>query len=252
MTLDQQPESRHLPFERAFNVRDLGGYPTAGGGSVRWRTVYRADSLHRLSAQELHALDIRTVVDLRTPGELERRGRVDIEGIAFHHLSMLQAIWSRAEMDGLTDPADYLVGRYLAMLDEGAEAIVTTLELVADPANLPLAFHCAAGKDRTGVLAAILLEVVGVDDESIIHDYGLTGAGMVRFLAWLRQEEPERYDTMVDQPPAILAAPEEAMRTFLIEARRRHGSFVELARGLGVGDDTLGAVRANLVAPPAP
>jgi protein-tyrosine phosphatase len=191
---------------------------------------------------------VRTVVDLRTLGEVERRGTVDFDGVAVHHVSMLKEIWARNDMEAaMADPVDYLVGRYLAMLEEGTEAITTTLRLVADAVNLPLVFHCAAGKDRTGVLAAILLEIVGVDDETIVHDYGLTGIGMDRFLAWLRSEEPDRFATMTDQPSAILAAPEEAMRKFLAEARGRHGSFVELARSLGVSGETLAAVRANLV-----
>jgi protein-tyrosine phosphatase len=249
MTLDHPPDHRHLPFERAFNFRDLGGYPAAGG-PVRWRTVFRADSLHRLTPEELGALGIRTVVDLRTSDELERRGRVDVEGIAYHHLSMLREVWDRQEMEAAAaDPAAYLAARYLAMLDEGSEAIAATLGLLADPANLPLVFHCAAGKDRTGVLAAIVLEVVGVGDESIIHDYGLTSLGIERFEAWLRESEPDRQNTMVEQPSGVLAAPEAAMRAFLTEAHRRHGSFAALARTLGVGEETLEAVRANLVDP---
>ena len=80
---------RHLPFDVVFNFRDLGGYVTADGATVKWRTVFRADGVHRLSVDDLAPLDIRTVLDLRTPEELER-GRFTHDSIGYHHLPMLR------------------------------------------------------------------------------------------------------------------------------------------------------------------
>src|SRR4051794_19110018 len=98
---------RHVPFEVVFNFRDLGGYPTGHGATVKWRTLFRADGIHRLNADELVPLGVRTVLDLRTPTELER-GRFIHDSIGYHHLPILEQTWDPELLETDLDPAPFL------------------------------------------------------------------------------------------------------------------------------------------------
>jgi protein tyrosine/serine phosphatase len=225
--------SRHVPFEVVFNFRDLGGYRTADGRTVRWRTLYRADGVHRLTIDDIAPLGVRTVLDLRTPQEVADRGRFEHDAVGYHHLPVLQSTWSEEDVRADVDAAEFLAARYLEMLDEGREAIARALHILADPDSLPLVFHCAAGKDRTGVVAAIVLDLLGVADDDIAADYSLSRLGMDRFREWL----------LVTYP----AAPAEAMHRFLDGLRARFGSVHEYVAELGVEPRVLDAMRADLL-----
>ena len=169
-------DDRHIPFDTVFNFRDLGGYETADGRRIRMGRLYRADGIHRLEGDDIgrvRDLGIRCVIDLRTAGELERgRFPVDDHPVDHHHLPVISEIWPE---DALVERAeDYLAARYIDMLTSGTDAFVGALEVMASSDNFPLVFHCAAGKDRTGIVAALLLSVLGVDDELIAADYAVT------------------------------------------------------------------------------
>ena len=247
MTEVQTELDRHLPFEQVFNFRDLGGYATGNGRNVKWRTVFRADGIHRLSLDELASLNVQTVLDLRTHEELER-GRCEHDSIGYHHLPILQKPWTELGFEGELDAVTFLSDRYFDMLDEGSESIARALHILSRQSSLPLVFHCAAGKDRTGVVAAVLLGILGVSDDDIAADYSLSRLGMRRFKEWIVENYPEAADAMSKQPDAFLAAPAEAMHLFLERVRGAFGSFDDYVSGLGVEHDTLDAVRENLLA----
>jgi len=244
MTVDAE---RHVAFDHVFNFRDLGGYETVDGRSVQWRTLFRADGVHRMTIDDIAPLGVRTVLDLRTPTELDERGRFTHDSVGYHHLPILDKTWDRDALNVEVDAAEFLATRYLEMLDEGAGSIGRALHILADRSSLPLVFHCAAGKDRTGVVAAIVLDVLGVRDDDIAADYSLSRLGMDRFRAWILETYPEAADAMSDQPQAFLAAPAEAMHLFLAGLRDRHGSVGDYVASLGVSDDVIGAVRENLL-----
>jgi hypothetical protein len=249
--------SRHLEFDTIFNFRDLGGYQAAGDRTVRWRTLFRADGLHRLSGDDLARcaeLGIRTVLDLRTHIELDDGGRFgDRAGghgpvdIRYHHLPFIRQTWERDDVAFGADPARYLADRYLDMLAEGRDAIGDALRIIADPASVPLAFHCAAGKDRTGVLAALTLSLLGVDDDTVAVDYGLSRLGMDRLKSWVMTERPELANVMVDQPKAWMDAPDDAMRLFLRDLRRSFGSVEAYVGSVGVDAAALRSLRHHLL-----
>lgn len=233
----------------AFNVRDLGGLRTMAGRSLRRGVAYRADGLHRLPAEEvrrLAELGVRTVVDLRTAGELEVAASVAGEGIVVLHLPVLREIWPHDAFDGVdtSDPVSFLVDRYLEMLEEGATAIAAVFELVGTDGRRPLAFHCSAGKDRTGVIAALLLSTVGVPDDDIAEDYTTSAIAMEKLVEWVRSRGPEAADAMAKQPAAFLSCPPEAMHVFLARIRQGWGSIEGYLRSIGVTGGTLDAVRA--------
>lgn len=247
--MDAALGTRHVACESAFNVRDLGGYPTADGSRTKWGTVYRADGLHRASVEDverLGGLGWRTVIDLRTFAELEQ-GAFRCEGTEVVHLPVLGQVWDTTEIDHETDPVEYLVARYLEMVTEGAVAFATAFEILSAPGRRPAVFHCSAGKDRTGVLAALVLAAVGVDDHVIASDYALSAAAMQRIVEWYGRNEPGRTDVMAQQPRALLACPAEAMLEFLARLRQRHGTVNEYLLGAGVPAAALARLRAQLV-----
>ena len=243
---------RRLGFEGAFNFRDLGGYRGRAGQTVRWRTLYRADALHRLpdhELDELSLLGVRTVLDLRTDAEIEH-GRIEAEhlGITHLHLPVLGTTWSPKKLDPDADAGEVLGSLYIQMLDVGAPAIAGALQVLADRAQVPAVFHCAAGKDRTGVLAAVVLALLGVEEDVIVGDYALTAAAMSALVERLKQDRPEALSAMNDQPPAYLATPPEAMSRFLDHVGAEYGSMVGYVRSIGVELEVVEALHTTLLA----
>ena len=203
------PRSRTLTLTGVYNFRDLGGYRAAGGRTVRWHTLFRADGLGRLTPEDVEALrpyGLRTVVDLRMAHELEDVGRfpVDAYPVTFHHLSVMDRTWDREEAAiAHLPPADFLHTRYTDMLLEAGPRYADALRLLAATDALPAVFHCAAGKDRTGLLAMLVLGSLGVDREDIVEDYALTSVTMETFRA--QGFRKFRLDVSADNRAAIRA-----------------------------------------------
>ena len=244
--------SAPLPLRQVFNFRDVGGLPTRSGSIVREGTVYRADGLQRLVADDrelLARLDLRTIVDLRTERELTEWGGApaDLHDADLHHLPVITTTWEVESFDETAGPAQFLRDRYVEMVDEGAASIVAVLELIADADRRALVFHCAAGKDRTGVVAAFLLSLLGVDDATIAADYSRSGAAMEHMVAWYRERHPERIEAMTTQPAAFRSCPPEAMLLFLDHVRTRWGSVDGCLAAAGHSPTTTQALRDQLL-----
>jgi len=184
--------TRLLPLIGAYNFRDLGGYPTVDGRFTRWGRLYRSDTLHELTGDDLELLrgiGLTSVIDLRTKGEVERSGRgvLGSEPIRYLNVSILPEEGGENQAAPATR-IDAVSGRYLSYLEVGKSAFVESFAVMADPDNYPLVFHCQAGKDRTGVLAALLLSCLGVGRPAIVDDYVLTATRMDLILARLRRD----------------------------------------------------------------
>lgn len=240
---------RHLPSDGVFNLRDLGGYQAADGRLTRWRTLFRADGLHRSAPAHptIRSLGWRTVLDLRTLAERDL-GAYACEGVDVVHLPLLRQTWDSAA-DALNgdDAVAFLTERYLDMADEGAAAIATAFEIIASPGRLPAVFHCSAGKDRTGVLAALVLATVGVEDDEIAADYALSKHAMTKLVGWIAAEHPDVMDRMAQQPAALLACPPGAILRFLRSLRERYGSTDRYLSSIGVNAETRESVREALL-----
>ncbi len=224
---------RLVPLAGSFNFRDLGGYPTADGRVTRWGRLFRSDTLHEVTEEDvalLRALGLATIVDLRTSRELERTGRGPLgpEPIAYHHLSVIRDEAGEA-MAAPAPAGEDLSERYLWYLDVGREPLTQALALVTQSANLPLVFHCAAGKDRTGVLAALVLDILGVSAELIVADYLITASRMESILDRYRSD-PAFADRMAQVPPSRFGVEAPTMVRFLAELDNRFGG----ARGWAV------------------
>jgi protein-tyrosine phosphatase len=240
---------RRLPLSGCFNFRDMGGYPTVDGRHVRWRRLFRADGLARLSYADhwtLSGLGLATVIDLRSPREIAERGCFEATGdVSYYHLPMTSTMPGDEELAAWNDPA-FVAARYLTMLLEGADAVSRSLQVLAELPSYPAVFHCSAGKDRTGILAAVVLGLLGVPDEIITGDYMLSREAMVQMLAWMRQEHPDAGDALEHYTSALLSVEPESIQGFLNGVRREFGSFDGLAGALGV-ENLLSELRAVLL-----
>src|SRR5581483_10237750 len=245
---------RRVRLETCQNFRDLGGYRTVDGPTVAWGRPYRADTLHRLSASDLEAivgLAIRTVVDLRAHDEIERHGRLAAHGheIEYHHLPMLDEVMGR---DRSADPAprelpDDLGGFYIQMLEGATSAITSALSILAAPDALPAVFHCMAGKDRTGILAAVILGGLGVADQDIVEDYVLTERCRAERDAFLAEHDPDYLAYLDSLPPFAREARPESMWAFLRHVCDRYGSMALFLDSVGVGPVVIDALRNSLL-----
>jgi protein-tyrosine phosphatase len=165
-------EDRRIALPGTQNLRDLGGYPAAGG-TVRWRTLLRSDALHRLDdagRAALAGLGLRTVIDLRTEQEVEAApSALAGTGARTFHIPL----FSDAAISRLP-PERAAIYRY--MIDDCAAAIAEAVGRLCASDALPGLIHCTAGKDRTGLVVALVLDVIGVPDEFIAADYAMSAA----------------------------------------------------------------------------
>ncbi len=239
---------RHLPFEQWFNVRDLGGY-AADGRAIAWRQYYRAGAPSRLSTADIErarALGIRTVMDLRRDDETERdeTRAEDALGAVTYRIPVVR---TADALDSYVTGPGISAERYLAYLEVGGDAFRAVFELLGDPASYPVVVHCSAGKDRTGVVSAMALELLGVQREAIEMDYAMTNIERDRIAAfwtqrgggWFAQATPEQIDF-------ALSVPSGAIGGFLDGLQSRYGGAEAYLRGVGVSETAIRGLRQIL------
>jgi protein-tyrosine phosphatase len=240
---------RLIALEGAVNFRDLGGYATLDGRRTRWRVLFRADGLSELSQTDfsvMRDLGIRTVVDLRSGHEVEQsRFNVEAHPVDFHHFPFIDQLpdveqWDRRP--GL------LGAQYKEMLDDAAPQIIGALEVLTAPDSRPAVFHCTAGKDRTGLLSALVLSLLGVPEETVVADYALSGEAMERLRAKLIVKYPDSKDTISDIDEVFSANPANMVELFAY-LRERYGSVTEYAATVGVPDAVVARLREDLLEP---
>jgi len=244
---------RRIVLDNVHNFRDLGGYPTTDGRTIRWRVLFRADGLSAMSPADLEVmreLGLRTVIDLRSNKEIDERGCFPHEDVpvSYHHLSVIDTTWSEDTERVLPDDeADWLTWAYEQMLDRGAPRFADALRVLAEPEVYPAVFHCAAGKDRTGLLSALVLALLGVSDDDIVADYALTAEAMLRMREWIRVNRPEGASLFDEVPSAYLSADPEAMRRTLARLTEEHGSIRQYVASIGVEAEIVEAIRDSLL-----
>jgi protein-tyrosine phosphatase len=243
---------RRIPLSGPLNFRDLGGYDTIDGQRVRWRRLFRSDSLSPVTAEDARLLTeelgLLAVVDLRTGRELEREGRGGLADVAlhYHHVSLIEEVTS--DPDGPWTRSLHEV--YARLLDESAGRIRDALSAVAsEVAEHPTVFHCTAGKDRTGIVAALVLALLGVSDEDIVADYALTQDVMPEMIERfprraLRSSDGFRY------PSPVLRAEADTMRETLAVLAEDYGSAAGWAEGAALDPAVVTKLRSALLAEP--
>ena len=179
MTANISPShQRHIPLEGSYNIRDLGGYKTFDGKKTRWKTILRSGDMHNLTSdtkKTLVTLGVRTIVDLRRDAELSEKPNAFAESpqISYHHHNLWGDLVAPERSD-YDDASDWWFGHYSMLLDQHRSQVCEAFATVTNPENWPLIFHCAAGKDRTGVMAGLLLSLAGTPNQTITKDYSLS------------------------------------------------------------------------------
>ena len=242
--------TRHIDVAGSHNIRDLGGYVLAGGGQVPWRRFLRSDSLHRIGpegAERLHDEGLRAVIDLRTPQELETAPNpfATFPGVHFANLPMFDDLSPEALSRQEADGAHPLLSFYRTALEQRSDAIRSILSEMAQVKEGAVLFNCTAGKDRTGVLAAILLGIAGVERKEIVADYAMT-AQMIpdlveEFLAISRARggNVESYARLLESPAPTMAAT-------LDHITEQHGSVEAYLTTIGLPRSDMIALRVRL------
>jgi protein tyrosine/serine phosphatase len=175
---------------------------------------------------------------------VSRDGRVpEYDGLAYRHIHPEHREWGEVPYDERHSLARYLADRYLDLAETGGDGIAAAVKVIADEESAPVVVHCVAGKDRTGVVCALTLSLLGVDDLDIVEDYALSTAASKKFSAWLRGQLPES----APLPPPFLASPAEAMMLFLGGLRKRHGSVDGYLLDAGVTPDEIATLRTHLL-----
>lgn len=239
---------RQLSFPTCYNVRDLGGLNTAKGAITRWKAFVRADSLFRLTPESQQAfLDygIRTVIDLRFINELEEEPNPfrNNPSVNYVHVPMIDP----RDADRLTATIrnEGMLAWNLLALDLGAERVAAIMRAVADAPEGGVAFHCYAGKDRTGLTAMMLLSLADVPAQVIAEDYDESN----NYLGQLNQQVLARFDdpAIRTQVLANLLSGRENMLKIIAHLNERHGGAHQYLLNAGLTRDELQRIASRLV-----
>jgi protein-tyrosine phosphatase len=258
-------DGRWIDLVGAVNVRDLGGLPTHDGKTTQFGRVLRADNLQDLTEADitylLDHLRLTDVVDLRSGAEIELEGPGPLTvrpNVTIHHMPMLaepepetgidgEAVLPWAQRDGEEErpwlpPGEF----YLSTLKQRPGTVLSALRVVASSQGSALA-HCAAGKDRTGILVALTLTAVGVPNEAIIEDYALSNSRIEKIIDRLKKT-PTYAEDLDSRPMSSHFALPETMREFLDLAEKHFGGLAEWLASHGWTVDDTEALRRRLVA----
>ena len=237
---------RFIPLAGADNVRDLGDLPAADGRRTRRGRLLRGEFTPGLTEDDIELLvrrmGLRTVVDLRTRSEIR-----DAPGaFASHDVAVVSCPLPVVSHEPLPGADEDLLVTYLGFLEADPEPMLNALRTLLDPANHPALFHCAAGKDRTGALSAVLLELLGVPREVNAQDYALTGPRVDSVFRRLSALDTYR-DRLSGLSDVVRSAEEETLIAFLDALDERHGGVRGWVEARGVSEDELSAFRDALL-----
>jgi protein tyrosine/serine phosphatase len=251
-----------IDLDGAVNVRDLGGLPTSDGGTTVSGRLLRSENLQELSPADVTRLvdeiGLTTVVDLRSTNEVTIEGPAPLDALPgvrhAHHPVLTEfldvsdtvkaALLTEAvEADRERYPDDPMCGHYLGYLENRPDQVVGALRSIATAPGAAIV-HCAAGKDRTGVVVALTLTVAGVEPDVIVSDYMATDEKLEAIVARLARS---RMYTGVTSTPLKAHAPRaETMKALLEQLSTRYGGLDAWLTANGFGPDEVARLRAKL------
>ncbi|NKB71731.1 MAG: protein-tyrosine-phosphatase [Candidatus Latescibacteria bacterium] len=240
-------ERGRLRLEGAANVRDLGGHARVGRGHTRPRCFLRADNMAYLTPADQQILldyGVRTVVDLRRSNEVAEtpNALAASTAVAFHHINLIgDHDLELGSVPIAAGPAEGIAHTYCGWLDHCQGQMRRVMEILAAPGALPALFHCHAGKDRTGVTAALLLSLAGVPDTTIAADYGLTAHYLIAGYLQLPLRDQsvsnwEDYQRLYCDP--------RAMQLVLDHLQRHYGGVEKYLQAIGLDEGGINRLRA--------
>lgn len=247
MTLD-----RSLAWDGCVNVRDLGGFPTEDGSETRRGRVIRADCVRSLTDAGWEALagyGVATVIDLRSHDELSEDPPQTVDLDVVHVPVMAEPgdpVWRevRAAEHGLADDTEIKRAFYLRVLRQWSDRYAAAVAATAAARRGGVVIHCHSGKDRTGLVTALLLRLAGVSTEAIADDYSLSEANLEpRLRSWVEESAD---DAERARRRRMAASPAAVMSGVVDELEAEHGSVAGFLRAAGLDEETLAAARARL------
>src|SRR4029453_1683823 len=250
--------ARHIHFESVPNFRDLGGYRTHDGRTVAWRRLFRSAALHKMNEHDIARLKQeigpRAVIDLRSPRDPERNPEpllLEEIGVRYYPIAFRPDGLSYLKDEAKAHPNATDMGAiYLYRISEKpfGKRLVDALEIIAERDNHPLVFHCTAGKDRTGVLAAMVLAAMSIVDEDVVDDYTHSAAFMTDIRTRMNRD-PETAQGVKAQPEFQWEASAESMVAFLALLRREYGSAEGHLKANGARNSLVDRLKATLLNP---
>jgi protein-tyrosine phosphatase len=245
---------RKLDLSGCGNFRDLGGYEATDGRSVRWRILFRSDALTWLTRQDLDTLQeqglkLAAGFDLRTPEELALMtpGIVFDGGARHHHLPFMPRLGENPNRmrEVALATGQVAASEYMTMTEHSQGCFFGLFTALTDNDSYPAAFYCAAGKDRTGMVSAVLLRALGVSDEQVVEDYALSGPPDMERMRRRVELMGRVFDPTID--PEKLAAKPDTMLHFLRAFDQRYGSVEAFLAACGVTERVIERVREHLL-----
>lgn len=239
--------TRHWPLPDTHNIRDLGGYARKSGGETQWGRMLRGEALHALTADSIDALvaeGLSLVIDLRGPHETTVTPHPFREhaGVAYANVVLFDALAPIA----MAKPPFDMAQRYCDALDQCGPRLADVLRAVVEAPPGVVLFHCTAGKDRTGVIAALLLSLAGVSQEDIAADYALT-ASAEGLIADLRARALSA-GSDADHVERMLASDADTMLTMLRHLDAKHGGIRPYLTAIGLTEAEIALLSDRLCA----
>ena len=250
---------RRLPLEGTVNFRDLGGYETTAGQRIKWGKVFRSDHLSRLTDRDIRFLQqmkIQCVCDFRTSAEVQKRPdrfpgdgpgvylHLPIDNLKFNPTTLFEKL-KRGDTSWLT--REFLIDGYILNIEKFAPIWGEVFRRLADPDKLALVFHCTGGKDRAGTCAALVLLALGIPEETVIRDHGLSNIFIADVLDKIyAQFESSGIDRNKIAP--YFTAPQYCIEALLHHVHEKYGSAADyLTSKAGISEKMLEKVKDHLL-----
>lgn len=253
---------RRVAVEGTLNFRDLGGYKTASGRQVRWGRVYRSDNLAAAGESgwaTIAGLGVRSVYDLRHDAERDRAPSPAPEhlGIATTHFPIGGEAAEAPDLVDLIQGSgpqrfglEFMIEMNRTLINDHATVFGSLITELSEESNLPAVFHCTAGKDRTGMAAALVLEVLGVDREDVLGDYELSTVYRSEYRIEQLRPRLEAAGVDVESVRPFLSAPRPALAAALDDVDAAYGSVERyLIEAAGVRPEVPSQLRLALLSP---
>jgi len=241
---------RALSWDGCLNVRDLGGHVTANGRVTQFGAVVRADSVRHLTPAGWDALvdyGVRTIVDLRRHDELERDPPLELPVQVVHvpletpeDYEIVHRVWRQEGED-----EGGIRAAYVLQTERLADRFALAIETIANAPQGGVIVHCFAGKDRTGLVCAMLLRLVGVGIDDIAADYGLSGGNIRPIIEPWADAAPDEHERALRL--RVGSSPPQVMADVLGDLERRYSGVDAYLLAAGVTAETLDRVRGRLV-----